>query len=219
MFDLNTAIENEKKLERKYQGVIGYVEAKQFLSGTGYTAAKIRGALTRYCKSHGVERPVTFIDMESFVVDFVDWWLDENVEIHEYGERKLYDAVSNYLAFVTVWKAKSKSLSIYTPELMKQVGMMLIIKNTLSHAVKIGYSYAKRNPSLKPEELKDGFLSGFAALLPTVAALHSGELELHDNFDSEGLTRLIGAYMAGDKHIDGIVKRLNQIEDKGELNE
>jgi hypothetical protein len=217
MFDLNTSIENEKKLERKYQGVIGYVESKDFLEKTGYTSGKIRGALTRYCKEHEVERPGTFIEMESFVIDFVDWWLDENIEIHKYGELKLHDAVSNYLAFVDVWKAKSKSLSIYTPELMKQVGMMLIVKNTLSHAVKIGYSYAKRNPELKPEELKDGFLLGFAALLPTVAAIHSGEIELPANFDSEGLTRLIGAYLAGDKQIEGIVKSLNQIEEKGDL--
>lgn len=217
MTDLAKKIDLEKEFERKYQGVLGYVEAKQFLEKTGYTAARIRGALTKYCKLKGLNRPESFVEMEAFVVDFADWWLDEDTAFHKYGERKLYEAVSNYLAFVDVWKAKSKSLSIYTPELMKQVGMMLIVKNTLSHAVKIGYSYAKRNPELKPEELKDGFLLGFAALLPTVAAIHSGEIELPDNFDSEGLTRLIGAYLAGDKQIEGIVKRLNQIDDKGDL--
>ena len=74
--------DKEKKLERKYQGVIGYVEAKQFLAKTGYTAAKIRGALTRYCRIENIERPETFVEMETFLPDFIDFWLDTNLEAY-----------------------------------------------------------------------------------------------------------------------------------------
>ena len=212
MFDLNEAIEKEKKLERKYQGVIGYVEAKQFLKETGYTAAKIRGALGRFTKESSMERPKTFVEMEEFTIEFVDWWLDENVEIHKYGERKLYDAVANYLAFTTVWKSKSKSLGIYTPELMKQVGMMIVVKNTLAQAVKIGYSYAKRNPELRADELKDGFLLGFSALLPTIHSMHTDKIEEKPNSDMSELTRLIGAYLSGKPDVVEMAKKIKRLE-------
>lgn len=214
MLDFNLTLKREKELEREYQGVIGYVEAKQFLEKTGYTAAKIRGALTKYCKLNELNRPESFVEMEKFVVDFVDWWLDEETAFHKYGERKLYEAVSNYLAFVDVWKAKSKSLNIYTPELMKQVGAMLIIKNTFAHAVKIGYSYAKRNPELSPDDIREGFLQGFTLLLPYVQGVETGKIELFEDVKFDDLTRLVGAYMAGDANIIEASEALKQIDHK-----
>lgn len=214
MLDFNVATKREKELEVKYQGVIGYVEAKQFLEKTGYTAAKIRGALTRYCKANGLNRPKSFVEMEEFLPDFTDWWLDADSEYHKYGELKLHEAVSNYLAFVDVWKAKSKSLNIYTPSLMKQVGIMLVVKNTFAQTVKIGYSYAKRNPALSPDAIKEGFLQGFTALLPHIQGIETGQIELSEKFKFDDLTRLIGAYMAGDANAIGVAETLKHIEHK-----
>jgi hypothetical protein len=193
--------EQERTLEFKYQGVLGYAEAKQFLDKTPYTAAKINGAIKR----SGLEKPKNFIEMEEFVNDLADFWLDTNPEVHTQGEVMLNQALSNYIAFAIVWKAKSKSSSILDPTLMNSTGQMIVIKNTLGQAIKICNSHAKRNPALNRKELAEGLILGFSALLPMVAKNTLPEIP-------EKLTRLIGAFNAGDKNILKAANALTQIE-------
>jgi len=195
----------EKKLERKYQGVLNYADAKQFLDATPYTAAKINGAIKRFCNSESVEKPRNFVEMETFVSDLSDFWLDNNPEVHTQGESILHSALSNYVAFTTVWKYKSKSSSIYVPELMAKCGVMIVVKNGLGNAIKVVNSYAKRNPELSRQDIVDGLIDGFSTLLPMIASNKLPE-------PSEPLTRLLGAYLAGNKNILDAVEGLKQIE-------
>ncbi|RLB94613.1 MAG: hypothetical protein DRH26_00665 [Deltaproteobacteria bacterium] len=197
--------EQERSLEFKYQGVVGYVDAKQFLGKTPYTAAKINGAIKRFCNAEGVEKPTSFIDMETFVSDLADFWLDNNPDVHTDGEKILYRALSNYIAFAIVWKTKAKTSSIFDPTLMGSVGQMITFKNGLGQAVKIINSYAKRNPVINREEVAEGFVLGFSAILPLIANNTLPEV-------TEELTRLIGAYYAGDKNVLEAAESLKQIE-------
>ena len=193
--------EQERTLEFKYQGVLDYVDAKQFLSKTPYTAAKINGAIKR----SGLEKPKSFIEMEDFVNDLADFWLDTNPEVHTDGDKVLYRSLSNYIAFAIVWKSKSKTSSIFDPTLMGKVGKMITFKNGLGQAIKIINSHAKRDPSLNREEVAEGFILGFSSLLPMITNNNAPEIP-------EDLTRLIGAFFAGDKNILEAADALKQIE-------
>jgi len=194
--------EKERTLEFKYQGVLGYAEAKQFLSKTPYTSAKINGAIKR----SGLEKPNSFIEMENFIKDLADFWLDANPEVHTDGEQVLYRSLSNYVAFAIVWKAKSKSSSIFDPTLMASTGQMIVIKNALGQALKITNSYAKRNPALNREELAEGYIIGFSTLLPMISNNDFPEIP-------ETVTRLLGAYFAKDKNVLAVADSLRLIED------
>jgi len=206
---MNFNFEQERSLEINYQGVLSYIEAKQFLKGTPYTASKIAGAIRRFCNSSDVEKPSNFIEMEPFVNDLADFWMDANPEAHEDGEALLHRALSNYVAFSIVWKTKSKSSSIFDPTLTGQVGAMLILKNSLSQAVKIGCSYAKRNPALTKKVLSEGFVLGYTALLPIIRNQEKSKTEI-----PEDLTRLIGSYLAGNPDTITLAESLHQIEHK-----
>ena len=186
--------EQERVLEHKYQGVLNYVDAKHFLDETPYTAAKINSAIKRFCNADGAETPKNFIDMELFVNDLADFWLDANPEAHDQGEHILHESLSNYIAFAIVWKHKSKSSGIYEPELMAKCGAMIVFKNTLGQVIKIHNSCVKRNPVLKREEIANGLIDGFALLLPMVA---NSQIPA----PKEELTRLVGAYMAGNEQV------------------
>ena len=198
---MNFDFEQERSLEFKYQGVLGYADSKTFLSKTPYTAAKINGAIKR----SGLERPKSFVEMEDFVTELADFWLDNNPEAHTQGESMLNSALSNYVAFSTVWKAKSKSSSIFDPTLMASAGKMIVVKNGLGQAIKIINSYAKRNPELDRLEIAEGLVLGFAALLPLIANNDLPEIP-------EDLTRLIGAYYAGNKNVLEAAGSLKQLE-------
>ena len=195
--------EQERSLEFKYQGVLGYAESKQFLSKTPYTAAKINGAIKR----SGIETPSSFIEMEEFVNDLADFWLDTNPEVHTDGDKVLYQSLSNYIAFAIVWKHKSKTSSIIDPTLMKSAGQMIVFKNGLGQAIKIIASCAKRNPALNREEIAEGFILGFTYLLPLIANNSLPEVP-------EDLTRSIGAYFAENKNLLAAASRVKQIDNK-----
>jgi hypothetical protein len=47
----------ERDLESKYQGVLAYTEAKGFLRNTVYTSQKIAGAMKRFEKAEGAQKP------------------------------------------------------------------------------------------------------------------------------------------------------------------
>lgn len=200
----------ERVLENQYQGVLGYAEAQDFLKQSPYTAGQIRGAIQRFCNSTETDRPGTFTEMEVFVSDFIDWWLDLEPEKHTIGEFTLRQCVSNYLAFTSVWKKKSQTSNILNPEIMKAVGMSLMLKNSLGTATKAAFSYAKRNPALSAENLCNGFLMAHNTLLPFLA----GKWEITNANVSEDIARLIGGYLAGDQLVLAASDKLKMIESK-----
>ncbi|MEA1966689.1 MAG: hypothetical protein U9N77_00465 [Thermodesulfobacteriota bacterium] len=206
----------EKLLERQYQGVLGYADAKDFLKETVYTAAKINGAIKRFCKAEEAVKPRTFIEMENFVSDLFDFWLDANPEQHTDTEPMLRQALSNYIAYAIVWKAKSKSSNILDPTIMATAGKAIQIKNALAHAVKTSFSYAKRNPALNKDELAEGFKIAFCSLAPIVNKIDKGELPLPENETMEDLTRLIGGFLASDKTVLKASQELKQIAYKSD---
>ena len=208
----------EEILETKYQGVLTYVDAKHFLAETPYTAAKINGAIKRFCNSDdGYSKPVNFCEMEPFVNDLADFWIDTNPEVHTDGEKVLHEALSNYIAFSIVWKAKSKASNILNPELMAQVGKMLIFKNALSNAVKLVNSRIAHDTCPNKElygDFKNALPDSFFTILPIVQQLQSGKMQLPDGQTEDDLNRLIGGFFAGNPSVIGAAQRLKQIENK-----
>ncbi|MGD9825179.1 hypothetical protein [Desulfobacter sp.] len=203
----------ERLLEQKYQGVLTYAEAKHFLDETPYTAAQINGAIKRFCNAEGLEKPKTFIDMEPFVNDLADFWLDVNPEVHDQGEIVLRNTLANYISFSIVWKAKSKSSYILTPELMGKCGVMIAVKNSLGVSVKAGMSASKRNPSIPKETLVEGMIDLHGASIQMFS-----ENKLPENSKlMEDFSRLAGALIAGDKSVLATAEQLKQIEHKADL--
>jgi hypothetical protein len=196
--------EQERSLEFKYQGVLDYPEAEAFLKNTPYTAAKINGAIKR----SGLDLPKNFIEMEDFVTDLADFWLDANPEVHTDGEKVLYRALRNYVAYAKVWKAKSKSSSIFDPTLMGKCGVATTVKNSLGCANKMINSCAARNPNINREEIAKGLVLGYTAIM----SISKGKDPVPEIPDD--ITRLIGAYMAGDKIALRAAEQIKMIEHK-----
>lgn len=209
--------ETEKELEKKYQGVLTYVDSKYFLDATPYTSAKINGAIKRFRNAEGVSEPTTFVEMEIFVNDLADFWIDQNPEIHTQGEALLHESLSKYIAFSKVWKAKSKNLQIFTPSFMYQVGKMIVLKNTLNQAVKLINSriaYDKCPNRALYSDFRDILPDAFTLLLPVINGLQTGSLTLPPGQTEDDLHRLIGAFFAGDKAVLESVAVLKQLEHK-----
>lgn len=210
--------DQEKKLEQKYQGVLTYIDAKHFLEKTPYTAAKINGAIKRFCNSDdGYEKPNTFIEMEPFVNDLADFWLDANPEVHEHGENVLRSALSNYIAFAIVWKAKAKASNIIDPELMRQAGQMIVMKNGLAGMIKLVNSRIAHDPCPNKEIYKD--LSTVIAdalyiALPLSQKMTAGELTLPEGVSEDDVYRVIGGLFSGNPAVVGVSNTLKQIEYK-----
>ncbi|WP_333664743.1 hypothetical protein [Desulfobacter postgatei] len=156
--------------------------------------------------------PTSFVEMGPFVNDFIDFWLDANPEVHTKGEDVLRRSVANYLAYASVWKTKSKTSSIIDPVLMASAGKSLQIRNVLSHTVKTVFSYAKRNPTLNPQDLIEGFTEAFYLVTPLIHKIDTGELPLPEGKHTEDLTRLIGGFLAGDKAVIDAADKLRLIE-------
>lgn len=190
--------EQERSLEFKYQGVLDYPEAKAFLKNTPYTAASINGAIKR----SGLEKPKNFIEMQEFVNDLADFWIDTNPEVHTDGEKVLYRALNNYIAYAIVWKSKSKSSSIFDPTLMGKCGAATTLKNSLGCANKMLNSRLSRNPDMNKEAVRDGLVMGYTAIM----AISQGKDPVPEIPDD--ITRLIGAYMAGDKLVHTAAEKL-----------
>jgi len=216
-YNLKMNIRQEEILEQKYQGVLTYTEAKQFLDKTPYTGPKIVGAIKRFKKSEGVKNPKTFIEMEPFVNDLADFWLDANPEAHTDGERVLHSSLSNFVAFSTVWKAKSKASSIVSPELMNMAGRMLIWKNTLMSSTKLVNSRLAHDKCPNRElygDFKNVLPEAFMVMLPIVEGVHDGKLILPKGQKEEDLHRLIGCFFAGEPVVIDVVNSIKQIEYK-----
>ena len=189
--------EHELQLEHQYINVLSYVEAKDLLKTHEHTAGKIRGAISRYCKKADIERPITFVEMEMFVPDMVDWWLDENPEYHNgLNESRTKEAVDLHLAFTTVWKAKVKNNDVLSNMQQLMASTMLTVKNSLAAALKSLLSYNKRNPKLSQENIRDAFVLAFKSVLPLIHELQSGKSQLPSNKAMDDITRMIGTYMA-----------------------
>jgi len=208
--------ESEKKLESKYQGVLTYVDAKHFLENTPYTAAKINGAIKRFINGEADRKlPTLFIEMEEFVNDLADFWIDQNPDVHTDGEQVLHSALSNYIAFSTVWKAKSKTSKIINPDLMAQVGKMIVFKNALGQATMIVNSRLAHDTCPNKELYKDFkniLPESFFVILPIVAGLHDGTLTLPEGQTESDLHRLIGGFFAGNPAVIGAAQKLKQLE-------
>ncbi|MBF0229189.1 MAG: hypothetical protein HQK63_06300 [Desulfamplus sp.] len=208
--------EREQKLETKYQGVLTYVDAKHFLENTPYTAAKINGVIKRFVNSdrENNKLPTLFIEMESFVNDLADFWIDQNPEVHTDGESTLHNCLSNYIAFSIVWKAKSKASQIINPDLMAQVGQMIVYKNALGHATMIVNSRIAHDACPNKElygDFKNALPDAFLTILPVVHGLHTGQLTLPEGQTESDLNRLIGGFFAGNPAVIGATQSLKQI--------
>lgn len=205
---------SEKKLETKYLPVLAYVEAGKLLADYRLTAGKIRGAITSFCRVAQYERPQLFTEMENdFTPDFMDWWLDNSPEIHKYlDEADTREAVNKYLAYVDVWKAKFKNNEIMTPHYVIQASTMLTVKNALSAAVTAWLSYNKRIDKLKQSDIVKVFPEMFQSLLPTIHGLQTGLIQQPTGTRIEDVSRLIGAYYAGNKTLIDMAESLKQIE-------
>ncbi len=210
-------LNQEELLEKRYQGVLTYTDAKQFLAKTPYTAPKINGAIKRFCNAESAVKPETFIEMEEFVNDLADFWLDANPEVHANGERILHAALSNYVAFSIVWKAKSKASNIINPDLMNQAGKMLIWKNTLGSAVKMVNSRLAHDKCPNKElyqDFRNILPEAFCIMLPIVQGLQNGSLTLPEGQTENDLHRLIGAFFARHPAVTMANESLKQIEHK-----
>ena len=217
MTNFMVEMKKEKELEREYQGVLGYCEAKEFLKNTPYTAAKISGAITRFCRKEERNKPKTFIEMELFVSDLIDFWLDVNPDVHIDGEFVLQQTLKNYIAFSIVWKAKAKASNILNSELSKQVGKMLVIKNALGNAVKVINSRIAHDecPNLEIyKDFKKQLPEAFMNVLPFTTALFDGTLKLPEGKTQQDINRLIGAYLSDNPKVIEAVNALKQIETK-----
>lgn len=210
--------ESEKEFELKYQGVLTYVDAKHFLENTPYTSAKIGGAIKRFINGE-TDRylPCLFIEIDEFVNDLADFWLDANPEVHIQGESVLHDSLSNYIAFQHVWKTKSKNSQIFTPSLMAQVGKMICLKNALGAATMIVNSRIAHDKCPNRElygDFKKALPDAFMSILPIVHGIQSGSLVLPEGQTEADLHRLIGSFFAGNTAVLSMAQDLKQIEYK-----
>jgi len=212
-------IKQEEMLEWKYQGSVPYVDSKHFLEKTPYTAPKINGAIKRFCNSEGVEKPETFTDMEPFVNDLADFWIDANPEVHTKGEKILRSALSNYIAFSIVWKAKAKSSNIIAPELMGQIGKILALRNTLTSATLLMNSRLANDKCPNRElygDFKNALADAFFAMLPVIDGLQRGTLELPKGQTQDDLHRLLGGFFSGNPSVLMVSDSLKLIEKKAD---
>ncbi len=205
-------INQEAILEHKYEGITVYIDSK-FLAETPYTVQQIVGVIKRFCNKEGAVKPKTFIEMESFVNDLADFWIDANPEVHVDGERLLHAALSNYIAG-NVWKAKQKSSNIVSSDLVGRVGKMLIYKNTLGAAVRLVNSRLNRD-SCPNKELYQDFKTilpeAFYIMLPIISGLQTGKLKLPKGQKEKDLTRLIGGFFAQDPAVIGAAESLKRV--------
>ncbi|MCP4339841.1 MAG: hypothetical protein GY799_13360 [Desulfobulbaceae bacterium] len=206
--------EKELRLEEKYLPVLAYVEASKLLSTSQITSGKIRGAITSFCRAEKYERPTTFEEMEAeFIPDFLDWWWETRPDFHvDLDEAQTREAVKNYLAFTTVWKAKFKNHEIVSNQYRIQASTMLTVKNTLAASLKAQLSYNKRIGKIDQGELRKVFPEIFQALLPVIFSLQSGLVVLPDGNKEDDLTRLIGGFFAKDPAIIDASNKIKQIE-------
>ena len=210
-------INQEELLEQKYHGLLVYTDAKQFLEKTPYTGPKITGAIKRFCNAEDATKPDTFVEMESFVNDLADFWIDSNPEIHSKGERILRSALSNYVAYSIVWKAKSKSSNIISQDLVKNVGLLLARKNALVSAFKIINSRLAHDNCPNKEiyaDLKKCLAEAFFVMLPLVHGIETGKLTLPEGQTENDLHRIIGGFFAGNPAVLGANLSMKQIEHK-----
>jgi len=206
----------ERDLESKYQGVLAYVEAKEFLRGSPYTSQKIAGAMKRFEKSEGAQKPTTFSDMEVYVSDLVDFWLDTNPNDHTDGEATLRSSVANYVAYSVVWKVKARKSAILSPDLMGTVGNWLAHRSALNGMAVVIPSMAKRlgDGDSRYIEFKNDLPYIYQTLYVTGSQIVRGKLELPESETQKDLSRLIGAFYAGDPGVLLAAESLKQIEHK-----
>lgn len=206
----------ERDLESKYQGVLAYVEAKEFLRETPYTAQKIAGAMKRFEKSEGAEKPTTFSEMEAYVSDLMDFWLDANPNDHAGGEITLRNSVANYVAYSVVWKVKARRSAILSPDLMGTVGQWLAARSALASMSMIIPSMAKRLGDGKDSyiEFKTDLPYIYQTLYAAGSQIVQGKLELPESETQQDLARLIGAFYAGDPGVLLATESLKMIEHK-----
>ena len=210
-------IRQEELLEQKYHGLLVYTDAKQFLEKTPYTGPKITGAIKRFCNAEDATKPDTFVEMESFVNDLADFWIDSNPEIHSKGERILRSALSNYVAFSIVWKAKSKASNIISPDLVKQVVWMLARKNALLSSVKVVNSRLAHDKCPNIElytDFRNSLAEAFFVMLPLAHGIETGQLTLPEGQTENDLHRIIGGFFAGNPAVLGANLSMKQIEHK-----
>lgn len=209
-------INQEEVLERQYQSVLTYPDSKYFLEKTPYTSAKINGCIKRFLKSNpDIKMPESFIEMESFVNDLADFWIDQNPEIHTQGESILHKSLSYYIAYSFVWKSKSKALKIVDSDLMKQVGVMITLKNALGQATMIVNSRLAHDTCPNKElygDFRNALPDAFLTILPITQGLHTGQLTLPEGQTESDLHRLIGGFFAGNPAVIGASQSLKQLE-------
>jgi len=204
----------EEQYENEFKKVLSHVEANGVLEGYAYTAGQIRGAITRYCRIHEENKPDNFTDMrEYFVPDFMDWWLDENPEIHKgNSDIDIRDAVERYLAFTHVYKTKVKKNTMISDEVQIAAATTLVVKNSLAHAVKSGHSYAKRNANVSIKNFVKALPEVFQNILPIVHGLQTGAIEMSIRYKDDEMSRIIGAYLAGNANVLDMVKKIKTLE-------
>ena len=206
-------LDKERDLEREFETALTYAEAKEVVAVHGYTAGKIRGAITRYCKSPNIDRPATFIEMKQFTPDFVDWWLYENPEAHDgLSESKTVQAVEGYLAFTTVWKSKFKNHEIVSSESRIKASMNILTKNALATAVKAALSYNKRVPKTSQLEIIEAFPKAFLSVLNITSKMYEIGFDPIPDKQVDEIGSLIGAYFAKDKAVLSAVHTIKQLE-------
>lgn len=205
--------EKERQLEHQFSTTLSYIEAKDLVSIHGYTAGKIRGAITRYCKAMNIDRPQTFQEMKIFSPDFVDWWIDTNPDTHEgLAETKTVGAVESYLAFTTVWKAKIKNNDVISDAYKIKASTLLLMKNSLAASKKAGLSYVKRLPGASGKTISEAFVKAHQTVLNLTFAMQAGDYKPVQDKEIDELGSLIGGYFAKDKGVLAAVSTLKQIE-------
>ena len=208
--------DQEEILEKQYFGVLAYADAKDFLRGTPYTGAQITGAIGRFCRSDSsIKKPETLFDMENFVKDFIDFWIDANPEVHTDGELVLNQSVSNFMAFSRVWKEKSRKSMVFNPDYMKLTQAMIDAKNSLTMGMKLFNSrikHEKDSGNLSKADLykkvRDMLPEAVTIAMPIAHGLQTGELILPEGEKIEDLTRLLAAYFSGDQTLLNLSKSI-----------
>lgn len=206
-------LHKERDLETEFISALSCTEAKALTMPHGYTAGKIRGAITRYCRNEEIDRPTTFCELKEFTPDFVDWWLDTNPEAHEgLAETRTVAAVDAYLAYTTVWKAKSKNNEVISSRYKIMASTHLLVKNSLASAIKAALSYNKRLPKTSQQEIIEAFPKAYLAILPATYSMQSGGFDPINNKQIDEIGSLIGGYFAKDKNVLDAVSGLKQLE-------
>ena len=196
---------SEIELEKKYFGVLFFVDAKEFLKKTPYTSAKISGAIGRFCRAEDAEIPSIFLDMETFVNDFCDFWLDANPEVHELGETVLNQAVTNYVAYQYVWAEKCKRSLVFTPEYLGLAGKMSTGKSALAVGTRFlnsRISHCKGSGDIEKAkaltDFRESLPEAVTLSMPIIEGLEKGRVSLPEGETLDDLMRLLAAYFSGD---------------------